>query len=281
MAEKEIKVKNDQLAQQSALFNCESTMFCLDTSGSMRRSRWPVLVQALRKYIQLRMTSNTAEDDLTGMVVFPSLDWDARTGLPGEDIPVDTDNMTDDQLDQLFFGTGIKPQGKRRRTYSRHGQDEKGYDCQVVFELQKTKVGMAERAAKVRCTGGTPMGDGLKVAIEKLDDGAVGIARIVLMTDGDTNAGRIRDYEQIVALARDAFDNRGIIVDVVGIQPHEGTYRNEELVVFLKKIADAGGGKYTQIDNTADFHRYLADVQAERQELIGRGTLLLGDGSDS
>jgi len=273
-AHKEIKAEPKMMVE-GTMFNCESTEFCLDVSGSMRSGhRLSTLKAAFRRFIERRAISATAKEDKTGVILFP-LDYhscdsgemctpgfaEEMIGMVGRPLPT-SDQIEAQELHQ-FFGT--HPSRVVRRSYDK-------LNCEELIPLSNNLIGLADRFDRIEARGCTPMSDGLLKAIDVLDMGAEGIARIILMSDGQPNDGVVPDFAELVALSRAAKDKYGIIIDTVAISTG---FSDAVSVQLLKNMAAAAGGTFVEIIALADFEKFLVAKERERNALVGHGVLCL------
>ncbi|MDD5138910.1 MAG: VWA domain-containing protein [Verrucomicrobiales bacterium] len=118
----------------------------------------------------------------------------------------------------------------------------------------------------------TAIGDALGTAVNRLRDLKSKSKIVILMTDGQNNAGKIQPL-----MAADAARALGIKVYTIGIgeqgtapmpvgrNPYTGqmVYQNVPVDVdeeTLQKIADATGGKYYRADNAERFRQIYAEI---------------------
>lgn len=247
----DIDVKHQALVEgKHALFSCECTVFALDVSGSMSTNKkLSTLKECFRQYIQQKIANSSAEVDQVSIVLFP--------GEGYVDIPVD-------EWDTLLGRPSQKadPRYAFRRPY-------RGCGCDVLFGMQTPNFSMADKFDRVSSHGGTPLGAALIRAETIIDGGGAGLARIIVMSDGQPNSGMT--MPDILSKAEMLFKTKGIIVDAVAILCGDH-YVSE---TFMKKLADAGGGQFVAINILSDFSKYLHHVEQERREILGKGVLLL------
>jgi len=118
----------------------------------------------------------------------------------------------------------------------------------------------------------TAIGDGLSTAVNRLREVKSKSKIVILMTDGQNNAGKLQPL-----MAADAARALGIKVYTIGIgeqgtapmpvgrNPYTGqtVYQNVPVDVdedTLQKIADATGGKYYRADNAERFRQIYAEI---------------------
>jgi len=118
---------------------------------------------------------------------------------------------------------------------------------------------------------GTALGTGLSAAVYHLISSDAPRKCIVLITDGENNAGAIHP-ETAAALAREneitlytlGIGSRGSVpieyVDPVTGKVHAGYYESEFDPVPLEKIAAAADGRYYGIESTGDLSAALATI---------------------
>lgn len=264
--DKDIIPKTQALVEgKHALFSCESVIFCVDCSGSMRSKKLDTLKDCFRKYIERKMMSCTADKDKVGIVAFPgpdSLDCSDES-TPSEETDMWDELVPDNEIE--LGGAG----GVASVDYHCRSSHSYPTGIKVISELTMVAPIMVSEVNKMRAEGGTPMGTALIKAGQMLSKNAVGLARIVIMSDGEPNEGMRQPA--IVAKAKQLYDLEGIIIDTVAICMGE-SYVDKE---FMKRVANAGGGQYTVLNVYADFERYLDATESERKDLLGSGTLLL------
>lgn len=152
---------------------------------------------------------------------------------------------------------------------------ENEYDPQTIkslISLAPAALSMADTFDDVRSTGDTPMGEALQCSGEILAETQSGLARIVIMTDGQPQGGMSRP--KVLQVATTLFEEYGITIDVVGIVDPGHIYHHID-EAFLKELAECGHGSFQIISSFEDFSHYLNQVEEERRNLIGKGVLLL------
>ena len=118
----------------------------------------------------------------------------------------------------------------------------------------------------------TAIGDGLSTAVNRLRDLKAKSKIVILMTDGENNAGKIQPLmaaEAARALGIKAYTigigEQGTAPMPVGRNPYTGqtVYQNVAVDVdeaTLQKIAEATGGKYYRADNAEKFQQIYAEI---------------------
>ena len=104
--------------------------------------------------------------------------------------------------------------------------------------------------------GRTAIGDGLAVALDLLGGSVRGSAGIVLVTDGESNAGAVEPLTAAQVAA-----DRGIAVDTVavgGVAGNEGPGRVNELL--LREIAGRTGGHFVRARDEGSLEAAFADL---------------------
>jgi Ca-activated chloride channel homolog len=142
----------------------------------------------------------------------------------------------------------------------------------------------------------TAIGEGIFASLEAVNDvprpeqGRRPEARVVVLSDGDTNSGRSNDQ------AAAAADRRGVPVSTIAFGTEDGvvTVQGETIPVTvnreaLQQIADATGGKFFDAQSAEQLRSVYADLGtaiSEREErrpvtgwFIGAGVLLAFVGS--
>lgn len=122
----------------------------------------------------------------------------------------------------------------------------------------------------------TPMYQGFERAARELAE-AEGLVRIVMLSDGEPNAGYGKD--DILDLVEKLSAKYGFIVDCVGIGIPDATPEYDEK--FLKVLASKGSGEFYPIDDIDELVKRLTTTARERKALLGGGVKLLGDASVS
>jgi len=135
---------------------------------------------------------------------------------------------------------------------------------------------MCKDVASLRCRGGTPMYRALVKAFELLDQTARGLGRVVLLSDGKpTGSGQ----SAILEYAKKICEDTGFVLDTVGIgDPNTGYSYDQN---FMEKLAEDGGGEFYECDEADALAARLLEMESERRVLIGKGVMLLGDGSEN
>ncbi|MCD6235500.1 MAG: VWA domain-containing protein [Thaumarchaeota archaeon] len=126
-----------------------------------------------------------------------------------------------------------------------------------VSEMRERLDSIRRRASRVRPVGGTPIGFGLRAAVEALAGVEADEKRVVLLTDGENNVG-----VSPVDVASDAA-GQGVRIDVVGIG-------DEVNPVELGNVAEEAGGVFKQFPSDGDLTKILRSI-------IGRPVRELGE----
>ena len=126
-------------------------------------------------------------------------------------------------------------------------------------------------ALKLRAQGDTPMFQAFEKACKQLAS-APGLARIVMLTDGEPNQGYTK--QDILHLVEKVATRYGIIVDCVGIGIKGKTVDYDE--EFLRKLAEVGSGEFYPIEDIDQLVKRLMFSALERKALLGGGIKLLG-----
>lgn len=145
---------------------------------------------------------------------------------------------------------------------------------EVVAPLEVVSHNHVASISRIGAGGGTPMFQGLEKAAAMLSN-ANGLARIVLMSDGEPNEGY--NKPDIIGLVRKLSKQYGFIIDTVGIGVPEKTHSYDEQ--FMKDMANEGAGQFFPIDNVEELVKLLKKTAIERKALFGDGIKLLGDGN--
>jgi Ca-activated chloride channel family protein len=95
--------------------------------------------------------------------------------------------------------------------------------------------------------GGTAMGSGLELAYRHALRGAQqgGVARVIVLTDGDTNIGANQSAESMLEAVR-GYVKEGVTLTTVGFGM--GNYRDSR----MERLADSGNGQSVYIDSRAE-----------------------------
>ena len=124
--------------------------------------------------------------------------------------------------------------------------------------------------ASLWATGGTPMYQGFEKAARLLAD-AEGMARIVLISDGEPNEGYEKD--DIRKLVGTFNTDYGFVIDCVGIGIPGKTSAYDE--AFMKDLAKLGSGEFYPVEDLDELTKRLVRMVQERYLLIGEGIKLL------
>ncbi len=134
-----------------------------------------------------------------------------------------------------------------------------GSRAAVVSPLTRDHAAMVELVSRLEPSalgGRTAVGDGLAVALDLLRETAPGRAGIVLVSDGESNAGAVEPLTAAQAAA-----DRGVAVDAVavgGAAGDEGPGRiNEPL---LRRIAARTGGRFVRAADQGSLAEAFADL---------------------
>lgn len=127
--------------------------------------------------------------------------------------------------------------------------------------------------------GGTAIGMGLATSVNKLKDSKAESKVIILLTDGENNAGFI-DPVTATQLATEydiktytiGVGSNGMALSPVGIKPNgQFEYRNIEVKIdesLLKTIAESTGGKYFRATDNEKFQSIYEEIDAlEKTEI--------------
>lgn len=127
--------------------------------------------------------------------------------------------------------------------------------------------------------GGTAIGMGLATSVNKLKDSKAESKVIILLTDGENNAGFI-DPKTATQLATEydiktytiGVGSNGMALSPVGIKANgQFEYRNIEVKIdeaLLKTIAESNGGKYFRATNNQKFEAIYEEIDAlEKTEI--------------
>jgi Ca-activated chloride channel family protein len=127
--------------------------------------------------------------------------------------------------------------------------------------------------------GGTAIGMGLATSVNKLKDSKAKSKVIILLTDGENNAGFI-DPKTATQLATEydiktytiGVGSNGMALSPVGIKANgQFEYRNMEVKIdeaLLKTIAESNGGKYFRATDNQKFEAIYEEIDAlEKTEI--------------
>jgi Ca-activated chloride channel family protein len=127
--------------------------------------------------------------------------------------------------------------------------------------------------------GGTAIGMGLATSVNKLKDSKAESKVIILLTDGENNAGFI-DPITATQLATEydiktytiGVGSNGMALSPVGIKPNgQFEYRNVEVKIdeaLMKTIAESTGGKYFRATDNEKFQAIYEEIDAlEKTEI--------------
>jgi Ca-activated chloride channel family protein len=127
--------------------------------------------------------------------------------------------------------------------------------------------------------GGTAIGMGLATSVNKLKDSKAKSKVIILLTDGENNAGFI-DPKTATQLATEydiktytiGVGSNGMALSPVGIKANgQFEYRNTEVKIdeaLLKTIAESNGGKYFRATDNKKFEAIYEEIDAlEKTEI--------------
>lgn len=129
------------------------------------------------------------------------------------------------------------------------------FDTEAVAQaLETAEIGISGRA--------TNIGDAIGLALKRLDELSVASRVVVLLSDGESNAGAARP-DDVAALARDM----GVRIHTIAMGPKDlGTAEEGELGVVdaatLTRIAAASGGESFRVRTTEDLALVAAAIDA-------------------
>ena len=113
--------------------------------------------------------------------------------------------------------------------------------------------------------GGTAMGDGLKTAyahaVKKA--GPDTVARVVVLTDGDTNLGQFQTADAMLESVR-GYVQEGVTLSTIGFGM--GNYRDD----LMERLANKGNGNCFYIDSEKEARRVFQEQLAGTLEVIAK-----------
>lgn len=150
------------------------------------------------------------------------------------------------------------------------GGNDSERSTKLLFRPEHTTQAHVEAVkTKIYDQGCTPMYQGLVKAREALSD-AEGLVRIILVTDGEPNAGFTK--EQIRTLVRELAQDDGYVIDTVGVGTSHSFDYDEK---FLKELAEIGEGEFYPVEDADALLRRFLEMERERRALMGSGIKLL------
>ncbi|MCE9673160.1 von Willebrand factor type A domain-containing protein [Myxococcus stipitatus] len=140
-------------------------------------------------------------------------------------------------------------------------------DVRTVLETTPAKQrGVIEAAIdSLRSGGGTAMGDGLELAYRHAARmaGPNRVARVVVLTDGDTNLGRNLTASDMLKAVR-GYVKEGVTLSTIGFGM--GNYRDD----LMEKLANEGNGNCFYIDSEQEARRVFQQQLAGTLEVIAQ-----------
>jgi len=244
--------------------------------GGARRSRAGVLLAALRwlslalfivAITQPRLTRSTTEVKASGVDIVVALDMSGS--MISEDFVVN-----DQRVNRFNMARAVLSNFIDKRPNDRIGLVLFASQAYIATPLTLDHDFLHENLDRLEIgsidQNQTAIGDGLGTAINRLRDQKAKSKIVILMTDGQNNAGKLDPL-----LAAEAAAALKIKVYTVGIGK-QGTapmpvfmggqkvgYQNVPVDVdedTLQKIADKTGGKYYRADNAKKFQEIYADI---------------------
>ncbi|MDY7227275.1 vWA domain-containing protein [Hyalangium rubrum] len=113
--------------------------------------------------------------------------------------------------------------------------------------------------------GGTAMGDGMQIAYQHAakNAGPDKVARVVVLTDGDTNIGRNQSADAILESVR-GYVQEGVTLSTIGFGM--GNYRDD----LMERLANKGNGNCYYIDSEKEARRVFQEQLAGTLEVIAK-----------
>jgi Ca-activated chloride channel family protein len=113
--------------------------------------------------------------------------------------------------------------------------------------------------------GGTAMGDGLKIAYEHAvkNAGPNTVARVVVLTDGDTNLGKFQTADAMLESVR-GYVQEGVTLSTIGFGM--GNYRDD----LMERLANKGNGNSFYIDSDKEARRVFQEQLGGTLEVIAK-----------
>ncbi|MFP2924866.1 vWA domain-containing protein [Pyxidicoccus sp. 3LG] len=113
--------------------------------------------------------------------------------------------------------------------------------------------------------GGTSMGDGLELAYRQAarNAGPGNVARVVVLTDGDTNLGRNQTADEMLASVA-GYVKEGVTLSTIGFGV--GNYRDD----LMERLANKGNGNCFYIDSEREARRVFQEQLAGTMEVIAQ-----------
>ncbi len=125
----------------------------------------------------------------------------------------------------------------------------------VVLESTPVEQLRAIRKAvdSLKAHGGTAMSSGMELAyqIAAQHAGERRVSRVVVLSDGDANIGRIGSADMLTSIR--SYADEGVTLSTVGFGT--GNYNDR----LMEQLADAGNGNYTYIDSAAEIPLVFGD----------------------
>lgn len=202
---------------------------------------------ALAKIV--RGTSTMIILDSSGSMVSKTSDGQTRMAAAKKAIRnyVSNSPKSTERLGLMVYGQEGSNQRKDRAESCR-----KIDTLQSIGDLSKTNVGGT--LSEFEPTGWTPIGRSLREASKQFDNERNRVNRIIVVTDGMEECGGDPQAEAR-KLRRSGFN---VSIDVVGM----GVGKNAPAKKQLNGIADAGGGKFTAVNDTKGMESYFNQVLA-------------------
>ncbi|WNG48201.1 DUF3520 domain-containing protein [Archangium minus] len=113
--------------------------------------------------------------------------------------------------------------------------------------------------------GGTAMGDGLELAYRHAAKkaGSKNVARVIVLTDGDTNLGRNLSADSMLESVQ-GFVKEGVTLSTIGLGM--GNYRDD----LMERLANKGNGNCFYIDSEREARRVFQERLAGTLEVIAQ-----------
>jgi Ca-activated chloride channel homolog len=237
--------------------------------GFLAALRWLILAVFIIALAQPRLMKNTTEVKASGVDI--AVAFDLSGSMLSEDFVVKGERVNRFNMARLVLKKFID-----ERPNDRIGLVVFASQAYIATPLTLDHEFLQENLDRLEIgsinQNQTAIGDALGTAVNRLRDLKSKSKIVILMTDGQNNAGKIQPL-----MAADAARALGIKVYTIGIgeqgtapmpvgrNPFTGqmTYQNIPVDVdeeTLQKIADATGGKYYRADNAEKFQQIYAEI---------------------
>jgi Ca-activated chloride channel family protein len=224
------------------------------SGGFLMALRWLVLALLITALAQPRLTRfDSTKATASGVDIVVA--FDMSFSMTAQDFEI-----RGQRVDRFTMAREVLKQFIDKRPNDRIGLVVFGSDAYIASPLTLDHDFLLQNLYRLylRAIDGrqTAIGSGLTTAVNRLRDLKAKSKIIILMTDGQNNAGKVSPMT-----ATEAAQALNIKIYTIGVGKRGDSRRPEEIDEdTLTKIADATHGKYYRADNTEKFKQIYAEI---------------------